>query len=305
MPVPRFRSAPATLRSATSVRSAAWSPFATPIGLLLLALLATAPPLAAQSTRLLRQPTLSGDAIAFAYAGDLWITGLAGGGARRLTATPAVESDPHFSPDGQWLAFTSARDGVGSVYVMPAAGGEPTRVTWYPSASYVRGWTPDGERVLYATTRESAPTAHERLWTVPRAGGPSVRVPAPWAARAAYAADGRRMVIGQRRPPPHSRIQSRRISGRRSDDAESFRRRPPARFAEPRKRRQSDTSPPNPQRGVRLTALRAVKLPPTDATRSTGCIPPALCAVRFAPDLQNARVGLPCRRPQGQPASGA
>jgi tricorn protease len=166
-----------------------------PIALLVLALLATAAPLAAQGTRLLRQPTLSGDAIAFAYAGDLWITGLAGGGARRLTATPAVESDPHFSPDGQWLAFTSARDGVGSVYVMPAAGGEPTRVTWYPAASHVRGWTPDGERILYATTRESAPTAHERLWTVPRAGGPSVRVPAPWGARAAYAADGRRMVI--------------------------------------------------------------------------------------------------------------
>ena len=62
------------------------------------------------------------------------------------------------------------------------------------------------------------------------------------------------------------------------------------------KRRQSDTSPTNPQRGLRLPALRAVKLPPIDATRSTGCIPPALCAVRFAPDLQNARVGLTCRR---------
>jgi tricorn protease len=152
-------------------------------------------PLAAQSTRLLRQPTLSGGAIAFAYAGDLWITGLEGGGARRLTATPAVESDPHFSPDGRWLAFTSTRDGVASVYVMQAAGGEPTRLTWYPASSYVRGWTPDGSRILYATTRGSAPTPHERLWTVSRAGGPSTMLPAPWGSRAAYSADGRRMVV--------------------------------------------------------------------------------------------------------------
>jgi hypothetical protein len=109
----------------------------------------------------------------------------------------------------------------------------------------------------------------------------------------------------QQRLPPHSRIQSRRILSRRSDDSESFRRRPPARFAEPRQRRQSDTSPTNPQRGLRSPALRAVKLPPIDTTRSTGCMPPALCAVRFAPDLKNARVGLTCRRRRGQPAPGA
>jgi tricorn protease len=158
-------------------------------------LLGTATAGAAQGTRLLRQPAVSDDAIAFAYGGDLWLTGLDGGGARRLTATPAVESDPHFSPDGRWIAFTSTRDGIGSVHVMAAAGGEPTRLTWYPSASYVRGWTPDGQRILYATTRESAPTPHERLWTVSRDGGPSTMLAAPWGSRGAYSADGRRIVI--------------------------------------------------------------------------------------------------------------
>jgi tricorn protease len=151
--------------------------------------------LAAQSTRLLRQPSLGPDAIAFAHAGDLWSVGLNGGEARRLTATPAVESDPHLSPDGRWLAFTSTRSGVPAVYVMPAGGGEPTRLTWYPSPSYVRGWTPDGERILYATTRGTAPVPHERLWTVAREGGPSVAVPAPWGTRGSYSPDGRRMAL--------------------------------------------------------------------------------------------------------------
>ena len=54
----------------------------------------------AQGTRLLRQPTISATHIAFAYGGDIWITSLGDADAVRLTSTPAVESDPHFSPDG-------------------------------------------------------------------------------------------------------------------------------------------------------------------------------------------------------------
>ncbi len=159
-------------------------------------LLATFPiALDAQGTRLLRQPDLSDDAMVFAYGGDLWITSRTGGEARRLTSTPAVESDPHFSPDGRWIAFTSNRSGTAAVYIVPVEGGTPTRLTWYPAGSFARGWTPDGSRVLYASTRETAPTGYERLWTVSRDGGPSERLPAPWAHNASYSADGRRMVV--------------------------------------------------------------------------------------------------------------
>ncbi|MGW8265395.1 MAG: hypothetical protein ACWGSQ_03455 [Longimicrobiales bacterium] len=142
--------------------------------LLLLALLLFpfVSPLSAQGTRLLRQPTQSADQVAFTYGADLWVAPGDGGLARRITATPAVESDPHFSPDGRWIAFTSNRSGVPSVYVVSVEGGEPTRLTWYPAPSSARGWTNDGQRVLYASTRETAPTGHERLWTVPREAPP-------------------------------------------------------------------------------------------------------------------------------------
>jgi len=148
-----------------------------------------------QGTRLLRQPDLNGRQVAFAYGGDLWVADLAGGEARRLTSTPAVESDPHFSPDGQSLAFTSDRSGMPMVYVVPAAGGTPRRLTWYPAPSYARGFTPDGTRVLYASRREAAPVAFERLWTVPAAGGPSDRLPAPWGHDGAYSPDGKKIVV--------------------------------------------------------------------------------------------------------------
>ena len=85
---------------------------------------------AAQGTRLLRQPTISATQVAFTYGSDLWIADRAGGAARRLTSTPAVESDPHFSPDGKQIAFTSDRSGTPEVYVVSVDGGEPQRLSW-------------------------------------------------------------------------------------------------------------------------------------------------------------------------------
>ncbi len=162
---------------------------ATSVGLLLL------PAEAPAGTRLLRQPTLSRQQVAFAYGGDLWIADISGGAARRLTSTAAVEGDPHFSPDGQSIAFTSNRAGVETVYVVPVAGGDPVRLTWHPAPSYARGWTPDGQRVLYASSRESAPVGFRRLFTVSARGGPSERLPAPFGHDGCYSPDGRRIVV--------------------------------------------------------------------------------------------------------------
>ncbi|MFC1661717.1 PDZ domain-containing protein [Gemmatimonadota bacterium] len=152
-------------------------------------------PLSAQGSRLLRQPTLSADHVAFTYGADIWVAPREGGLARRITATPAVESDPHFSPDGQWIAFTSNRSGIPSVYVVNVEGGEPTRLSWYPASSSARGWTNDGTGVLYASSRETAPSGYNRLWVVSAEGGPSTPLPAPWAYDGSYSPDGGRMAI--------------------------------------------------------------------------------------------------------------
>ncbi len=134
----------------------------------------------AQGTRLLRQPSLSETHIAYEYGGDLWVTELATQKTIRLTSTPAVESNPHFSPDGKLIAFTSNRSGSEAVYTVSVNGGEATRHTWHPSPATARGWTPDGTKILYSSTRETAPASHERLWTVSVAGGPSTLLAKQW-----------------------------------------------------------------------------------------------------------------------------
>ena len=149
----------------------------------------------AQETRLLRQPSISDTHIAFAYGGDIWVADLSGKQVSRITGTGAVESDPHFSPDGKTIAFSSNRAGVTAVYTVPVEGGMPTRLTWYPSGANVRGWTPDGKNILYTSMRETAPSGYGRLWLVSKDGGPSTLLTKQWGNDGSYSPDGKKIVI--------------------------------------------------------------------------------------------------------------
>jgi tricorn protease len=147
----------------------------------------------AQGTRLLRHPTVSRDAIAFEYGGDLWVVPRNGGEARRLTSTPEMETDPVFSPDGSRIAFSRTAGGNTDVCVVPTVGGEPKRLTFHPGADRVKGWTPDGKRIVFGSARESVPQAsYLRLFTVPADGGVEEPLPMPRAFSGTYSADGRR-----------------------------------------------------------------------------------------------------------------
>ena len=105
---------------------------------------------------LFRQPTISKTEIVFSYAGDLWSVSRNGGDARRLTTGVGIETNPYFSPDGNWIAFSGEYDGNVDVYVMPAAGGVPRRLTYHPGFDLLAGWTPDGRQVLFVSGRSAA-----------------------------------------------------------------------------------------------------------------------------------------------------
>src|SRR5450432_3967054 len=104
--------------------------FARLLPILCLVVAASARAADVHDTRLLTDPAISGDRIAFAYANDLWVANLDGTNVLRLTSHPGVEASPHFSPDGKLIAFTGRYDGNTDVFVVPTDGGAPKRLTW-------------------------------------------------------------------------------------------------------------------------------------------------------------------------------
>ena len=76
------------------------------------------------------QPALSPDAktVIFSYDGDIWSLDLSTDNAVRLTAMDGRETNPLFSPDGNWITFTGRQEGNPNIYLMPATGGiDPLR----------------------------------------------------------------------------------------------------------------------------------------------------------------------------------
>jgi len=142
-------------------------------------------------TRMLHDPAVSEQHIAFVYADDLWIVGRDGGAARRLTTHAGLESDPHFSSDGRTIAFTGHYDGNRDVFTVPSAGGSPTRLTWHPGRDVVQGFTPDGTAVLFSSERETHTRRFVQFFTVPLSGGWPTRLPLPSAFDGSFSPDGR------------------------------------------------------------------------------------------------------------------
>lgn len=148
---------------------------------------------AQEGTRMLHQPDISAEQVAFVYAGDLWTAPASGGDARRLTAHIGTESSPKFSPDGRWIAFSGQYDGNTDVYIIPAEGGSPRRLTYHPGGDNVQGWTPDGSRVLFTSNRFN-PNRQTQLFTIGISGGYPEQLPIPRAYLASYSPDGSSMA---------------------------------------------------------------------------------------------------------------
>jgi tricorn protease len=116
-----------------------------------------------------------GSSLAFSYLGDIWTVPVDGGRARRLTVHPASDRSPIFSPDGQYIAFSSNRFGSMDVFLMEAFGGEPQRLTYHSSNDMVTQFAPSGNYIIFNSYRDYR---EHVTWKVPVNGGePSILCP--------------------------------------------------------------------------------------------------------------------------------
>lgn len=104
----------------------------------------------------LRYPALSpdGKTIAFSYNGDIWTVPSEGGEAVRLTVHKADDIRPQYSPDGQYILFSSRRYDNYDVFIIPSGGGTPKQITFHSENDFGTGWSPEGDTVIFNSRRE-------------------------------------------------------------------------------------------------------------------------------------------------------
>jgi tricorn protease len=149
----------------------------------------------AREAKLVRYPHYHSGRVAFSYLGDIWAAGDDGLDVRRLTVNKARDVYPRFSPDGQWIAFSSDREGNLDVFLMPAQGGAAKQLTTHSADDTVLGWSPDSRTVLFASNRGE--DFMGKLYTVSINGGLPHNAGPDMGIYGSFSPDGRKLAINR------------------------------------------------------------------------------------------------------------
>ena len=83
------------------------------------------------------------------YVNQVWLCNADGSNTIQLTKGDKNSSNPKWSPDGKWIAFTSSRDSKNNLYVLPVGGGEAEKVTEAKSSVGNYDWSRDGTMIAF------------------------------------------------------------------------------------------------------------------------------------------------------------
>jgi TolB protein len=67
----------------------------------------------------------------------------------RLTQSPAIDTAPSYSPDGQRICFESDRGGSQQIYVMASTGGQAQRISFGEGSYSTPVWAPRGDAIAF------------------------------------------------------------------------------------------------------------------------------------------------------------
>jgi TolB protein len=92
-----------------------------------------------------------------------------GSGQTKVTDGAGDKTDASFSPDGQWIVYSSDEGGLDSanLFIVPVAGGTSTRVSYFSGYDGAPSWSPDGNRIAFEScTGDPDESAGTSIWIV-------------------------------------------------------------------------------------------------------------------------------------------
>jgi Tol biopolymer transport system component len=153
-------------------------------------------------------PCVSRDGRFIAYAStqhrptsDIYIKSVNGRTVTQLTADPANDVMPSFSPDGQRIAFCSNRNGNWDIFVMSINGGQALQMTSDLTHELHPSWSPDGKKIAFCRLGETS--GRWEMWVMEVGGSGSSEFLGygmfpQWCPLAKTGTDGRDRILFQR-----------------------------------------------------------------------------------------------------------
>jgi Tol biopolymer transport system component len=116
-----------------------------------------------------------GKTIVFELMGDLYTLPIEGGQAKLISGGMAFDSQPRFSPDGQWITFISDREGSENIWIIHPDGSGVKQVSKNTADDFTSpAWTPD-RKYIVASKMPFGIGANE-LWMFHVDGGTGVQI---------------------------------------------------------------------------------------------------------------------------------
>jgi len=124
---------------------------------------------------------------------EIYVVGMDGKDLRKVTDNRSFNLFPRWSPDGQWLAYTSYRTGVPLIYMRNVATGAEREVVRFGNTKSTGGFSPDGQWLYAAVSQEG----DSDIYRVRLTGGDAQKVVGGWGLDVSPvpAPDGRRIVF--------------------------------------------------------------------------------------------------------------
>lgn len=124
---------------------------------------------------------------------QIYITTIATGQRRLVSAAPGINGAPAWSPNGQQLALVLSKSGAPKIYLLTLAGGQLKQLTTGSSIDTEPNFAPDGQSLLFTSDRGGSPQIYR--YSLSSAKVTRMTFAGDYNARASFSKDAKQIVL--------------------------------------------------------------------------------------------------------------